>query len=163
MAAPPGRTGTRARGVSPVTGVVLLTALTVLAAAGVFAAVVVAPPDPAPVATFDAAADASGEIRLTHRGGDPVAPADLRVRVRVDGEPLADQPPVPFFAADGFEGGPTGPFNSATDGEWRAGETASLRVADTNDPALTPGATVEVRLYAAAGRIAVVRTTVRAA
>lgn len=100
---------------------------------------------------------------MTHRGGDAVVPADLRVRVRVDGEPLAEQPPVPFFAAEGFESGPTGPFNSATDGEWRAGETGSLRVADTNDPSLRPGATVEVGLYAAGDRIALLRTTVQAA
>lgn len=163
MAARTRRTGTDARAISPVLGVVLLTALTVLAAAAVFAAVVVAPPDPAPVATFGAEADATGEIRVTHRGGDAVAPGDLRVRVRVDGEPLAEQPPVPFFAAPGFESGPTGPFNSATAGEWRAGRTASLRVADTNEPTLSRGATVELRLYAGDDRIALLRTAVQAA
>ena len=152
-----------ARAVSPVLGIVLLTAMTVVAAAAVGAVVVVEPPDPPPVATFGAEADATGEVRVTHRGGDPVAPADLRVRIRVDGEPLAEQPPVPFFAAPGFEGGPTGPFNSATRGQWRAGETASLRVADTNAPRLTPGATVELRLYIGDDRVALLRTTVQAA
>jgi flagellin-like protein len=153
----------RSRAVSPVLGVVLLTAVTVVAAAAVGAVVVVDPPDPPPVATFDAEADATGEIRVTHRGGDAVAPDDLRVRVRVDGEPLVEQPPVPFFAARGFEGGPTGAFNSATRGEWRAGEAASLTVADTNAPRVSPGKTVELRLYVGDDRIALLRTMVQAA
>lgn len=153
-----GRMTTRAT--SPVVGVVLLTAVTVVAAAAVGSAVVVDPPDPAPTASFDATADASGEISLTHQGGDAVDPDALRVRVRVDGDPLAEQPPVPFFSARGFESGPTGPFNSATGGEWRAGETASFRVAATNDPELRPGAAVEVRLYVDDQRIALLETTV---
>lgn len=147
-----------ARAASSVVGVVLLTAVTVVAAAAVGATVVVDPLEPAPTASFDVAADASGEISVTHHGGDPVDPDDLRLRVRVDGRPLAEQPPVPFFAARGFESGPTGPSNSATDGEWRAGETASLRVAGTNDPAVTAGATVELRLYVDDERIALLRT-----
>lgn len=149
-----------ARATSPVVGVALLTAVTVVAAAAVGSAVVVDPPRPAPTASFDAAADASGEIRVTHRGGDPVDPGALRVRVRVDGDPLAHQPPVPFFSARGFESGPTGPFNSATGAEWHAGETGSFRVASTNEPVLQPGATVELRLYVDDQRIGMLETTV---
>lgn len=149
-----------ARATSPVVGVVLLTAVTVVAAAAVGSAIVVDPPDTAPAASVDATADASGEISVTHRGGDAVDPDALRVRVCVDGDPLAEQPPVPFFSARGFESGPTGPFNSATGGEWRAGEMASFRVAATNDPELRPGAAVEVRLYADDQRIALLETTV---
>lgn len=149
-----------ARAVSPVVGVVLLTAVTVVAATAVGAAVVVDPPEPAPTAAFELQADATGEIRVTHRGGDAVDPDDLRVRVRVDGEALAEQPPVPFFSARGFESAPTGPFNSATGGEWNAGETGSFRVASTNDPELRPGATVELRLYGGDRRIARLETTV---
>jgi flagellin-like protein len=149
-----------ARASSPVVGVVLLTAVTIVAATAVGAAVVVDPPELAPTAAFALEAKATGEVRVTHRGGDAVDPDDLRVRVRVDGEPLADQPPVPFFSASGFESGPTGPFNSATGGEWRAGETGAFRVASTNDPELRPGATVELRLYAADQRIARLETTV---
>ena len=148
------------RAAAPVIGVVLLTAVTVVAAAGVGASVVVDPPEPAPTAAFDLEADAAGEIRVTHHGGDPVDPNSLRVRVMVDGEPLAEQPPVPFFSASGFRSGPTGPFNSATGGEWRAGETGSFRVASTNDPELRPGATVAVRLYVDDQRIARLETTV---
>jgi hypothetical protein len=138
-----------------------LTAVTVIIAAVVGAAVAVEPPDPAPVVSFDAEADASGEIRVTHRGGAAVAPESLRVHVRVDGEPLAEQPPVPFFSARGFESGPTGPFNSATTGEWHAGETASLHVAGTNEPTLYAGASVEIRLYVDGQKTAVLTTTAR--
>lgn len=148
------------RATSPVVGVVLLTALTVVAATAVGAAVVVDPPEPAPTAAVALEADASGEVRVTHNGGDPLGPDSLRVRVRVDGDPLAEQPPVPFFSARGFESGPTGPFNSATGGEWRAGETASFRVAATNDPQLRPGATVALRLYVDDQRVARLETTV---
>jgi len=148
------------RAAAPVVGVVLLTAVTVLAAGTLGAAVLADPPTPAPNAAFDVEADATGEVRLTHHGGDGVDPAALRVRVRVDGEALAHQPPVPFFAARGFRAGPTGPFNSAAEGAWRAGETASFRVAGTNEPSLTSGATVEVRLYVERERIAVLRTAV---
>ena len=149
-----------ARATSPVVGVVLLTAVTVVAAAAVGSAVVVDPPEPAPTASFDTAADASGEISVTHRGGQAIDPNGLRVRVRVDGDPLAHQPPVPFFSARGFESGPTGPFNSATDEEWRAGEPGSFRVASTNHPSLQLGASVELRLYVDDQRIALLETTV---
>lgn len=148
------------RAASSVVGVVLLTAVAVVAASAVGAAVVANPPERPPVTAFNAEADASGEIRVTHRGGDPVDPDALRLRISVDGEPLVEQPPVPFFATRGFESGPTGPFNAATAGEWRAGETATLRLADTNEPALEPGATVELRLSVDDRRIATLRTAV---
>jgi FlaG/FlaF family flagellin (archaellin) len=149
-----------ARAASSVVGVVLLTAVTVLAASAVGAAVVVEPPERPPLAAFDLAADPSGEVRLTHAGGDPVDPERLDLHVRVDGEPLAEQPPIPFFAASGFESGPTGAFNSATDSEWRAGEVATFRLAETNEPGVEPGATVEVRLSVDGQRIATLGTTV---
>lgn len=148
------------RAASSVVGVVLLTAVTVVAASAVGAAVVANPPERPPVTAFDAEADGVDEIRVTHHGSDPVDPDALRLRISVDGEPLAEQPPVPFFAARGFESGPTGPFNTATAGEWRGGETATLRLADTNEPALEPGATVELRLSVDGRRIATLRTAV---
>ena len=150
------------RAAVPVVGVVLLVAVTVAAAAGLGVLLTVDPPATAPTASFDCAATADGEIRVTHRGGEAVDPSTLRVRVRVDGRPLAEQPPVPFFAADGFESGPTGPFNSAHTGPWTAGETASLRVASTNRPTPEVGATVELRLYAGDHPIAALETTVQA-
>lgn len=136
------------RAVAPVVGVVLLVAVTASLAAVVGAGVVGSPVPPEPTtATFRADADATGEIRMVHVGGDPIDPEELRLAVRVDGEPLASQPPVPFFSAMGFESGPTGVFNSATRGEWRAGQEATLRVAASNEPPLRAGAAVEIRIY----------------
>jgi FlaG/FlaF family flagellin (archaellin) len=137
-------------GTSPVVGVVLAVALTVVLASGVAVAfaVGVAPAEPAPTARVSLAADADADrLVLQHRGGDALDVDALRVVVTVDGEALAHQPPVPFFAATGFEPGPTGPFNRGYDGAWTAGETASVALAGTNDPAIAPGDRVTVALY----------------
>ena len=151
------------RGVAPVLGVVLLVALTVVTAAAVGTVVVVDVPDGTTTATFGLEATADGEVRVLHRGGDTVDPGALRVRIHIDGDPLAEQPPVPFFSARGFESGPTGPFNSAYSGAWTAGQAASLRVASTNEPTPRAGATVEVRLYVDGRQMADLETTVQAA
>jgi flagellin-like protein len=86
-------------------------------------------------------------VGLGYERGPPLRVADLRLDISVDGEPLAHQPPVPFFSARGFRPGPTGPFNVGSDGVWTAGETGSVVVAGTNSPRLGPGRTVTVRLY----------------
>ena len=134
------------RALTPV-AVVLLVAVTVLLAVGVGTATleVAQLSSPAPTATIalDATAD---RVVLTHRGGDPIDVGELRVVVAVNGEPLRNQPPVPFFSAPGFESAPTGAFNSATADAWRVGETASFRTAGTNEPAIAPGDTVMIRL-----------------
>lgn len=134
----------RTRAVTPVVGVVLLAAVTVLAAVAIGAAVPAPPDEPVQVA-LSLSADGS-RLTLTHRGGDELSPGALRVVIAVEGERLASQPPVPFFAARGFVSGPTGPFNRGYDGAWRAGETASLRVASTNDPVPESGDQVRVRV-----------------
>lgn len=151
------------RAVSSVVGVVMLTAITVVAATAIGTAVVADPPESPPMVRFQTDADATGEIRLTHCGGESLDPDAIRLRLYVDGEPLAEQPPVPFFAARGFESGPSGPFNVATDGRWRVGQTATLRVAETNAPSLTEDARLEVRLYVDKKQIAFLQTTVQAA
>ncbi|MFB6242981.1 MAG: hypothetical protein ABEH80_02685, partial [Halobaculum sp.] len=87
------------------------------------------------------------EVRLSHRGGGRLDVRAVRLVVTVAGDPLRHQPPVPFFAADGFRGGPTGPFNTGSDRWWAVGETASFRVASTNHPVPSPGDRVRVRLY----------------
>lgn len=139
------------RASSPVVGVALVVALAVVLASSVAAALVVGvtPAAPAPSArlalTVDADADA---IALQHRGGDAIDADDLRVVVSVDGTRLRHQPPVPFFAARGFQSGPTGPFNRGYDGAWTAGETASFALADTNHPGIDAGDRVTVRVYA---------------
>jgi len=132
------------RALTPIAGVLLL-AITVVLAGGVVTATIDAPPEPAPTASLSLSAT-DDRVTVTHRGGDALDASELDVRVRVDGEPLARQPPVPFFSAAGFRPGPTGAFNAATDGDWRVGASASFRVAETNDPTLEPGRTVTVEI-----------------
>ncbi|MFB6302392.1 MAG: type IV pilin [Haloferacaceae archaeon] len=111
-----------------------------------------------PTAALTLRADAGTDrLVVTHRAGEPLAPDRLSVHVRVDGRPLAHQPPVPFFAAEGFRSGPTGPFNSRAAGAWTRGERAGLRLAATNRPALRSGrrVTVVVRV----GEVRVARLT----
>lgn len=111
-------------------------------------------------ASFSVTADAAGDVTLVHRGGNSLDPAEIGLYVRIGGEPLERQPPVPFFSAQGFESAPTGAFNSATTGEWSAGEAASFRIAGTNDPTLRSGETVSVRVSVGGQSVAVVETTV---
>jgi flagellin-like protein len=150
----------RFRGLSPVVGVVCLVGLTVVLAALVGTMVPTEIADEPTVATFDAAVEPTGELRMTHRGGDPIDPAEIELRVRVEGDPLERQPPVPFFSARGFGSGPTGAFNSATSELWRAGETASLRIADTNAPTIEAGDTVSIQLLVDGYRTAELEVTV---
>jgi len=136
-----------ARGTAPLIGGLLVVALTVILATVVGAAMLggASPPEPAPTAVVDLTVEGD-TLRFTHESGDPLDVRALSVWIAVDGEALDEQPPVPFFSASGFEPGPSGPFNSASDSEWSVGETASLRVAGTNSPQLKPGSTVSVRL-----------------
>jgi len=139
------------RAVSPVLGSILLVALTVSLAAVVGGTVLsgAVPTEPPPRATLDCRADAAADrVTCVHGGGDRLDVRDLEVHITVDGEPLAHQPPVPFFAARGFHAGPTGPFNSAADSNWSAGESAAVRLAGTNRPGLTPDARVGVTVMA---------------
>lgn len=150
------------RATVPVLGAVVLVGVTVLLAVAVGAAATgFAPSDPADPVGLELDADATtGRVSLSHVAGPPLAVPDLSVRVAVDGEPLAHQPPVPFFAARGFRGGPTGPFNPAADSTWSVGETASFRVAATNDPTLSPGARLEVTVRRDGRLVARVTTVV---
>lgn len=157
-----GPTARADRAVSPAVGVVLLVLVTVALAATVgVGAVPDLPGDPPPAAHIDCRADAGPDrVACTHRGGDRLDTRDLRVHVAVGGDPLTHQPPVPFFAARGFRAGPTGPFNPSSDPGWTAGETASFSIAATNDPGLTPGASVRVRLLADGYTVAAAETEV---
>lgn len=136
------------RALSPVVGVVSLVAITVVLAASVGLVVSgSATADPAPQATLSLSADAATDrVVLTHESGETLSTTALTVRITVDGEPLEHQPPVPFFAATGFRGGPSGPFNPATDPGWTAGERAAVRLASTNAPLLDEGSTVGVTI-----------------
>jgi flagellin-like protein len=139
------------RAVTPVLGVVLLVALTVALTAGVGGALLseTTPAEPPPTVSLDCTADAGTDrVTCVHRGGDRLDARELELRITVGGESLTHQPPVPFFAARGFHAGPTGPFNSAADPGWTAGETAGIRLAATNRPGLVPGSRVTVRVAA---------------
>lgn len=151
------------RAVSPAVGTVLLVGITVAVAAvlgttlfGQATALAGAPP----TAAVEVVAEGD-RITLSHEGGDSVDVDALDVAISIDGESLTHQPPVPFFAAEGFHGGPDGAFNPETDDEWVVGETTTLRVAETNDPALEPGAQLTVELFARGTRFASLSTRVR--
>ena len=136
------------RGVSPVVGVVLLVAITVCLVAVVAAGVGAWSLEPAgSTAAFALDVDADrNAVTIEHVAGDPVDVAQLTVWVEVNGEPLADQPPVPFVGAEGFYGTPEGPFNAETTSRWEPGERAAFRIAETNAPTVEAGDEVVVRL-----------------
>lgn len=144
------------RATTPVVAVALLVLVTVGLAGVVVAGLgAVAPAEPAPRAALELSVDAGADrVALTHRGGDALDARELRLHLAVDGTPLSHQPPVPFFSTRGFRAGPTGPFNSAADPRWTPGETASLRLASTNAPALTAGARVRAEVYTAGHLVA---------
>lgn len=154
------------RGTAPV-GVALLVAVAVVLAAGVGAAVIGSGSESTsglpstaspPTASFEASATADGRVEVVHRGGDVVDVRELEVRILVDGTPLEIQPPVPFFSAEGFYSGPTGPFNPAADPEWQAGESASIAIAGTNAPTVSDGSRIEIEVYAGETPVAKLET-----
>jgi hypothetical protein len=149
----------RTRGLAPLAGVLLL-ALTVGVATATAGAVLAldTPDGTLPRASLSLDVE-DRTVSITHHGGDALDVRRLRVTVAVDGEPLAHQPSVPFFSARGFQSGPTGPFNSATDPRWTAGETAAFRVAGTNRPTLADGTVVTVRLFSRDALVARLRAT----
>lgn len=148
------------RGVSPVIGVVLLIAITVIGATAVGFTVSQEPPSPAPTATFELSVDAGADrLTLKHQRGDEIDLSSVRFRVTVDGEELSSQPPVPFFSAEGFESGPTGPFNSASPDHWRVGQTGTLTLASTNEPEIEAGDRVAVAILTDDTLIVEVETT----
>ncbi|GAB6860473.1 type IV pilin [Haloplanus litoreus] len=136
------------------TGVLLAAVLGIAVLGTTLAALPTAPTAVAPTLSVD-----GDRLVLTHRAGETVDVRSLDVLVRVDGQPLARQPPVPFFSARGFRSGPTGPFNAAADPRWEPGERASFRVASTNRPSLSAGAHVTVELRRNGRLLAVLSAT----
>ncbi|MDB2223921.1 type IV pilin [Halorubrum ezzemoulense] len=146
---------------APVAGVLLI-AITVVLAGGVAAAALDGPSATVPPSAVLSLSATDDRIAIDHRGGDPIDVSAVTIRVSIDGEPLNEQPPLPFFSAAGFHPGPTGPFNAAGDDTLRVGETATFRVADTNDPTLEPGRTVTVDITADGQPIASLEASVEA-
>jgi FlaG/FlaF family flagellin (archaellin) len=148
------------RATSPVVGVALLVLVTAILAAGLGAAVLgTVPAEPPPQTRLSISVDGD-RLRVVHQAGDTLDVRRMEVHVAVNGTRLAHQPPVPFFAATGFEPGPTGPFNSASDPEWGVGEVGTLTVAGTNSPAIRPGATVRVTVVSGGYLVAETDVTV---
>lgn len=124
-----------ARAVSPLVAVVLLVGITVVGSAMLLGSVDTELSEPAPRASLSVSVDATpNRISVTHRGGEDIDVSRLNIHITVEGQQLQYQPPVPFFAADGFVSGPEGAFNSAGSHTLRAGDTAALSLAATNDP-----------------------------
>lgn len=149
------------RATIPVIGTVLLIALTVFVALTIGTALlgVGSTTEPTPTAAIELSVD-ENTLVFSHDHGEPLNVTAISIQIAVDGEPLVDQPPVPFFAANGFESGPTGPFNSESDNKWRVGQTASLTVADTNQPTLDSGSTVSVTITTDEGAVIRTETTI---
>ncbi|APX00025.1 flagellin [Halobiforma lacisalsi AJ5] len=135
------------RGISPLLGTVLLVGITICLVAVIAVGFVTGPVDAPTMAAFELTIDGGGsEITIEHATGDAIDVRELSLTVAVDGEELSEQPPVPFVGAVGFDGAPTGPFNAEASPHWRPGERASFRVAETNDPTIEVGDTVNVGL-----------------
>jgi len=150
----------RNRAVSPIVGVVALLVITVaLAAVVAVGAGALSAGSPEPTAAFELAVDGStSAIRIDHVAGDTIDVETLSITVAVDGTELADQPPVPFVGANGFDGTPDGPFNAEATQQWQSGTVAGFSVADTNSPTVERGDTVTVRLAVDGTSIATLET-----
>lgn len=137
----------RRRGLSPLVGTLALLAITVCLVGVIAVAVTTWSLEAPPTAAFELTVDGdAAAIVIEHVAGDPIDVRELSVTIAIDGTPLSSQPPVPFVGASGFDGAPTGPFNEASDPQWRAGERAGLTVATTNTPTIETGDSVTVRL-----------------
>lgn len=145
------------------TGQVLVLAIAVVigtTTAGLLLTTLTAQSPPTQPVSVSATAAANGTIILTHQGGPQLDVRQVTLTVVVAGQSLTHQPPIPFFAATGFHGGPTGPFNSAADPVWTIGETAGFAIAGTNAPQLEPGDRVVIRVYRDGALIAIARSSV---
>lgn len=155
------------RAVASTVGIALLLVVTVVLAATVGSVALASVPEGVASTTTTAATPVAlsvsvsdDRLTFTHQAGPTLDVGNLSIHVAIDGTELDHQPPVPFFSARGFRPGPTGPFNSASDGLWSVGETASVRVASTNSPSLESGARVTVQVSSEERVVARLSTTV---
>lgn len=151
------------RAVSPVVGTVWLLALVVVLAGTVAGGLLPVTGMTSSVpekAAIELSADAStNELTVVHRSGPPLSIEELTMEIVIDDQPLTQQPPVPFFSADGFVSGPQGAFNPAGDTTLRPGGRATVQIATTNTPELTAGCTVRVTFYDDETPVATAETT----
>lgn len=133
--------------VSPVIGVILMVAITVILAAVIAAFVFgMGPPEQAPQASLRASADTSdfntsaGIISLEHQGGDQVVLMSTNTKVTVNGEDVEyvvtdttlDAGEVVYIALDD-SGVYTMGENASTGTFWSTGSTDTLTIAETGD------------------------------
>jgi len=88
------------RGVSPVIGVILMVAITVILAAviGTFVLGLGDSLEQAPQAQLNAEADSGGNLSISHNGGDPIAAGDIRVTVENESDDFTNST---FSISDG--------------------------------------------------------------
>ena len=136
------------RAASTIPATVLLILLTLTLGVGIAATsqqVHAAGNEPCQATPIAVAFTADGPVlHVTHLAGPPLSLDNATTTITVDGEPLRYQPPLPFFAARGFQAAPTGPFNSGSDGMFSVGEHASMRIAQTNHPRPDRGSAVRL-------------------
>ena len=134
------------RALSPVIGVVLLLAITITLAGVVGLTLISLQPNDAPIqASISADVNLTTDtFRFVHDGGDPIDVHTLEVTIFVDDEPIRHQPRVPYFSQTGFQSGPTGPFNRESNNVWKAGESASLALACSNEPKPADATIIEI-------------------
>jgi len=127
------------RGVSPVIGVILMVAITVILAAviGTFVLGLGDSLEQAPQAQLDAEAS-SGSVTISHNGGDAIAAGDIKVTV----DPETDSP---------FTSG----FSVGTDDEFNVGESLTV-----DSEATTSGTDVDVQLIHEPSQSIILETTV---
>ncbi len=91
------------RGVSPVIGVILMVAITVILAAviGTFVLGLGDSLEQAPQAQLDAVENSNGNLDISHNGGDAIATSDIRVTVGTDSYSSGDSNFVLGGDADG--------------------------------------------------------------
>lgn len=167
------------RAATPVVGVVLLVGLAVLLASVAVAAVGFdrARPEQTPQVDLDADLSATDgwpdgqRLRLVHEGGDTLTVADLAVVVefertgahaRLSGFPTRRLTEDRRRGADLFDrtyAGVDGALDAVhTDGQWTAGETASVRIAQ-NELDVRPGERATVRVVHEPSGMPILRAT----
>jgi FlaG/FlaF family flagellin (archaellin) len=138
------------RAVSTIPAIVLLTLLTIALGVGIAATsqqVHAAGHDPCQATPIAVGFTVDGPVlRVTHLAGPPLSLDNATTTITVDGDPLRHQPPLPFFAARGFQAAPTGAFNSGSDGTFSVGEDASMQIAQTNHPWPDRGSAVRLMI-----------------
>jgi flagellin-like protein len=123
------------RGVSPVIGVILMVAITVILAAviGTFVLGLGDSLNQAPQAQLDAESPSSSEVEINHNGGDSIPVGELRVVL--DGSSNTDT--ASSLVADNLSG---------SDSDFNVGETLTLTASEMEDNSFDVSGETQVRV-----------------